>query len=223
MSLKITFLGHSGFLFEGGGQRVAVDPFLTGNPLAKHKPADIKCDYVALTHGHADHVGDAVEILQKNDATLVANYEICEHLATKGVSKTDSGNHGGTIQTGFGWIAFTPAIHSSSYDGVYMGMPAGLVLKFPEATVYHLGDTGLFSDLKLMGEIYKPDIAIIPVGDRYTMGPTLGATAAEWIRPRVAIPCHYATFPILTNDISAFQPQGVEVRALQVGERWEYA
>ncbi|MCA9244215.1 MAG: metal-dependent hydrolase [Phycisphaerales bacterium] len=223
MSLKITFLGHSGFLFEGGGARVVVDPFLTGNPAAKHKPSDLKCQYVAITHGHADHVGDAADIAKANDATLIANYEICDHLARKGVKKTDPGNIGGAIQTSFGSIAFTPAFHSSSYEGTYMGMPGGLVLKFPEATVYHLGDTSLFSDLKLMGELYKPDIAIIPVGDRFTMNPTHGATAAQWIRPKVAIPCHYATFPMLTSDISAFQPQGVETRVIKPGECWEYA
>jgi L-ascorbate metabolism protein UlaG (beta-lactamase superfamily) len=222
MPITMTFLGHSGFLIEGGGHSVAIDPFLTGNPVAKHKPEQIKCGHVVLTHGHADHVGDTVAIAKANGATLYAAYEICEYLGNKGVSKCEPGNPGGKIAAPFGWVAFTQAFHSSSYEGQYMGMPCGVVVNIGGVTVYHCGDTALFSDMKLLGEIYRPDIACIPVGDRFTMGPELGARAAELIRPKVAVPIHYKTWPLLAQDVSGFRPSGVEVKELEPGESWEF-
>ena len=222
MALTITYLGHSGFLFDDGTHRLAVDPFLTGNPLARHEPKDIECQYIALTHGHADHVGDTVAIAKANGATVIAAFELCEFLGEQGVSRCDPGNPGGRVRTDFGYVAFTQAFHSSSYEGRYMGMPCGLVLSIGETKIYHCGDTALFGDMKLIGELARPDIACIPVGDRFTMGPELGSKAAELIRPRVAIPIHYGTFPMLVSDISAFQPEGVQVKKLEPGETWEY-
>lgn len=220
MSVTITFLGHAGFLLESGQHRVAIDPFLTGNPVATMKAEDVRCDFIALTHGHADHIGDTVAIAKANGAAVAAAFEICDYLATKGVEKCEPGNPGGKIATDFGWIAFTQAFHSSSFEGRYMGQPCGVIVNIGGATLYHCGDTALFSDMKLIGEIYKPDIAMIPVGDRFTMGPELGAKAAEFIKPKVAIPIHYATWPLLVSDISAFKPAGVEVRAMKPGESW---
>lgn len=223
MSVNITFLGHSGFLFEGGGHALAVDPFLTGNPLAKHKPDQIKCKHVALTHGHADHVGDTLAIATANNATVIAVYEIAMYLNGKGVENVQPGNPGGKIKTDFGWVAFTHAFHSSSYEDHYMGMPCGLVIHIGGVTIYHCGDTGLFGDMKLIGEIYKPDIACIPIGDRFTMGPELATKAAEMIRPKVAIPIHYKTFPdYLISDPSGFKPSGVEVKIIDPGDSWNY-
>jgi L-ascorbate metabolism protein UlaG (beta-lactamase superfamily) len=222
MPITLTYLGHSGFLVEGGGQSVAIDPFLTGNPVAKHKPDQIKCGHIVLTHGHADHVGDTVQIAKANNATLYAVYEICEYLGTRGVARSEPGNTGGRIETPFGWVAFTQAFHSSSYEGRYMGMPCGVVVNIAGVTLYHCGDTALFSDMKLLGEIYRPDVACIPVGDRFTMGPELGAKAAELIKPKVAVPIHYKTWPLLAQDISAFRPSGVEVKELEPGETWRF-
>lgn len=222
MSVKLTFLGHAGFLFESDAANVVIDPFLTGNPLAKHKPEQIKAEHLVLTHGHADHVGDSLEIAKANDATIYSAFEIYEYFAEKGHSKCEPANPGGKVTTEFGYVAFTQAFHSSSYEGRYMGMPCGAVINLSGVTIYHAGDTGLFSDLKLIGELYKPDIALLPVGDRFTMGPEHAKLAAEWIQPKVAIPMHYATFGLLTSDISAFEPTGVEVRVLEPGEAWSY-
>ncbi|MGE0481148.1 MAG: metal-dependent hydrolase [Phycisphaerae bacterium] len=219
MASTITYLGHSGFLVSDGRCTVAVDPFLTGNPLAVHKPADIACQYVALTHGHDDHLGDAIPIAKRNGAPLVACWEICQFAGEQGC-KTDPGNPGGRIATSFGWVAFTQAFHSSSHAGRYMGQPCGLMIHIGGVTVYHCGDTGLFGDMKLLGEIYQPRVACIPIGDRFTMGAELATRAAELIRPQVAIPIHYKTFPVLAQDARGFAPQGVEVREMKPGETW---
>lgn len=222
MTIDIEFLGHSGFVLKGSKGCAVIDPFIEGNPVARRKKADVECDYVLLTHGHADHVGDALKIAKANDATIIAAFEICEYLGEKG-AKTDPGNPGGRVATDFGWVAFTQAFHSSSYDGRYMGQPCGLVVHFAAEnfTFHHLGDTALFSDLRLIGELYTPTVSAIPVGDRFTMGPEHGRMAAEMIRPKYAIPIHWGTFGALTSDISAFRPQGVEVRIMQPGDSWK--
>lgn len=222
MTLNITYLGHSGFLFDDGKHVLAVDPFLTGNPLARHKPADIRCQYVALTHGHGDHLGDTVAIAKANGATVIACWEITEYLGEQGIQRLEPGNPGGRIVTDFGWVAFTQAYHSASFEGRYMGNPCGLVIQIGGATVYHGGDTGLFSDMKLIGEIYRPQIACIPIGDRFTMGPELASKAAEWIRPKVAIPIHYKTFGLLRQNAEGFAPAGVEVKELEPGQTWRF-
>ncbi|NBC11009.1 MAG: metal-dependent hydrolase, partial [Planctomycetes bacterium] len=182
MPLEITFLGHSGFLFDDGSQQVCVDPFLTGNQLARHTPADIRCDYLALTHGHADHMNDdGLAIARNNGATVVSVFEICNYFAEQGHDRVEPGNPGGRVHTDFGYIAFTPAIHSSSHEGRYMGMPAGLILRFESAdvTVYHTGDTALFGDMKLIGQLARPDIMCVCTGDRFTMGTKLATMAVD--------------------------------------------
>ncbi len=220
MTLTITYLGHSGFLFSDGSITVAVDPWLTGNPVATMAADDITCDALVITHGHADHMTDVEAIAKRNDATVFCAWEIHEYLTERGHEKTEPGNAGGKIAADWGWVAFTQAFHSSSFNGRYMGGACGAIVNVARTTVYHLGDTTVFSDMKLLGEIYQPEIACIPVGDRFTMGPELGTRAAELIKPRVAIPIHFKTFPLLTSDISAFQPAGVEVKEMEPGETW---
>ena len=218
MGITIEFLGHAGFVIEGGGHRLAIDPFLSGNPVATRTPDQLECDSIAVTHGHADHVSDVPSIAKRTGATVYGAYEICNWLQEEGHDKLEPMNPGGRIETPFGWIAYTQAFHSSSYEGRYMGQPCGVVVNIGGRTLYHLGDTALFGDLKLIGELYNPEVAMIPVGDRFTMGPAHGKIAAELVRAPIAIPIHYATWPLLTSDISAFKPQGVEVRALKPGE-----
>lgn len=222
MGVQVTYLGHSGFLFSEGEHTLAVDPFLTGNPVARHKADEIRCTHVAITHGHEDHVGDAVGIARRNDALCISNWEICNFLGEQGVKRTDPGNPGGRIKTDFGWIAFTHAFHSSSYGGRYMGMPCGLVIQIGGVTIYHAGDTGLFGDMKLIGELYQPTIACLPVGDRFTMGPELASKAAELVRPKFAIPMHYKTYDILRQDCKEFRPTDVEVVELEPGQTWSH-
>lgn len=218
MALTITFLGHSGFLLHDGVATLAIDPFLTGNPLAVHRPAEIRCDYIALTHGHSDHIGDTVEIARRNNSTVIGVAEVVQFMTEEGVRKTEPGNPGGRIATTFGAVHFTPAFHSSSCKGRYMGMPCGLVIEMGGVTMYHAGDTGLFSDMRLIGELYRPAVAALPIGDRFTMGPEMATRAAELVGARIAIPMHYATFPLLVPDAQRFAPAGMEVRALAPGE-----
>ena len=222
MHADITYLGHSGFLFSDGTHTIAVDPFLTGNPAATHKPGDIRCTHIALTHGHADHFGDTIEIARANNAPVFAAFEITEYLAEQGVANCEPGNPGGKIDAPFGSVAFTQAFHSSSYNGRYMGMPCGAVINIGGVTIYHCGDTGLFSDMKLLGELYKPDIACIPIGDRFTMGPELATKAAEFIGAKIAIPIHYNTWPPIEQDPANFNPAGVQVKVMAPGETWQY-
>ena len=221
MAITLTFLGHAAYLVSDGSTTVAIDPFLTDNPAAAMKAEDIECQYVALTHGHPDHVGDTVSIAKANDATVFAAFEIADFLGEQGV-KAEAGNPGGKITADFGWVAFTQAFHSSSYNGRYMGMPCGVIVRLGGATVYHCGDTSLFGDMKLIGEIYRPDIALVPIGDRFTMGPELATRAAELIAPKVAVPMHYKTWPLLVQDASGFTPKGMKVEILEPGESLKF-
>ena len=222
MGISITFLGHAGFLLSDGTHTVAIDPFLTGNPVATMKPDEVEVQSIVLTHGHADHLGDTVAIAKANDATVFGAFEIVEYMGEQEI-KGEPGNPGGKITADFGWVAFTQAFHSSSYNGRYMGMPCGAVVHMGGVTVYHLGDTGIFGDMKLLGEIYQPDIALVPTGDRFTMGPELATRAVEMIKPKVAIPMHYGTWPLLLPDASGFEPKGVEVKEMEPGETWQFS
>jgi len=197
MPVNITFLGHAGFLVAGSSHAVAIDPFLTGNPSAGRGPDAVECQAIVLTHGHADHLGDTVAIARANGATVYGAFELCEYLGEQGIESTEAMNHGGHVDAPFGFVAMTQAIHSSSFEGIY-----------------HCGDTDLFSDMKLIGEIYEPDIAMIPIGDRFTMGPHLATHAAELIQPKIAIPVHFNTWPPIEQDPADFAPSGVEVKVM---------
>ncbi len=219
MAVTLTFLGHAACLVESGDHRVAIDPFLTGNPVASKSADEINPTHIALTHGHDDHIGDTPALAKRTGAPVYAAFEICNYLQSEhGVENIEPGNPGGKIKTDFGFIAFTRAYHSSSTGGKYMGMPCGVIVRIDGKTIYHAGDTDLFSDMALIHEIYKPDVALLPVGDRFTMGPELATKAAELIKPKIAVPVHHSTWPLLTSDLSAFKPRGVEVRALKPGE-----
>lgn len=218
MTLELTYLGHSGFLAEGDGCTIAIDPFLTGNPLAVHNPRTIDCTHIVLTHGHADHLGDTFAIAKRTGAEVFAAWELCNFVESQGIQTVQPMNPGGKVATEFGFVALTPAFHSSSYEGRYMGQPCGVILRIAGVTLYHCGDTALFSDMKLIGELYKPDIAMIPIGDRFTMGPEHASRAAELIKPKVAIPIHYNTWPPIEQNPADFQPAGVEVYVMKPGD-----
>jgi len=221
MALSITFLGHAGFLLDDGEHKLAIDPFLTGNPLAVHKPEDLDVQHIALTHGHADHFGDTLPIAQRTGAEVIAAFEICNYLNEQGHESVNPGNPGGHVATAFGAVHFTHAFHSSSYEGRYMGMPCGLVIEMGGFRFYHCGDTGLFGDMKMIGEMYAPDIAAIPIGDRFTMGPELASRAAGIIGAGYVIPVHYNTWPPIEQDPATMQvPAGIEVKVMQPGEAW---
>jgi L-ascorbate metabolism protein UlaG (beta-lactamase superfamily) len=221
MSITLTFLGHSAVLLEDGTHTVVIDPFLTGNPKAARTPGEIHAKHIVVTHGHSDHLGDAVAIARANKGTVYASNEVALYCGAQGVAN-EPANPGGRLATAFGWVAFTQAFHSASYEGQYMGAACGAVVHLGGVTIYHCGDTGLFGDMQLLGEIYRPDIALIPIGDRYTMGPELATRAAELIKPKIAVPIHYGTFPALAADATGFTPKGVTVKVLQPGDVLRY-
>ncbi len=210
--MKLTWFGHSAFRVEFGECRVMIDPFLTGNPSFKGDPkkASEGATHVLLTHGHSDHLGDTVEICKATGAQLVANFEIYSFLAAQGVENANPGNHGGTVDCGGFTTSFVIAFHSSSVqqDGtnIYLGNPMGLVIKAPgEPVLLHMGDTEIFSDMGLINEIHQPEIGIVPIGDRFTMGAKTAAMACKrFYKFKTIIPCHYGTFPIIDQTADKF-------------------
>jgi L-ascorbate metabolism protein UlaG (beta-lactamase superfamily) len=209
--MKITWFGHSAFRVDIAGAAIIIDPFI-GNATFKgdQQAAYDGATHVVLTHGHDDHTGSTVEICKATGATLIANFEICNFLAAKGVEKFSPGNHGGSVDYGPFSVAFVAAWHSSStiVDGtpVYLGNPAGVVVTAPnEKPLLHMGDTDIFSDMALINEIYRPRIGIVPIGDRFTMGARLAAMACNrYFDFETVIPCHYATFPLVDQTADRF-------------------
>jgi L-ascorbate metabolism protein UlaG (beta-lactamase superfamily) len=205
MSCKLTWLGHSAFLVETNGHTLLIDPFLTGNPMASGSPEDFSPDHILVTHGHEDHLGDTVAIAKRTGATVVSNFEIVTYLQTKhGLQNVHPQHIGGAADYPWGRLKLTHALHGSALpDGSYGGNPAGLLLYLPGAKIYHAGDTGLFGDMALIGE-EGIDLAILPVGDNFTMGPDDALRALKLIKPAKVIPIHYDTFDIIKQDIAAW-------------------
>ncbi len=212
--MKITWLGHSAFRLDTAKANILIDPFFTGNPAfegldAKAAAKDIT--HILLTHGHNDHVGDTLALAKETGATVVANYDLCMYLARKGLEKFSPGNTGGTIGMDSFTVTFTNALHSSATiteDGVShsLGNPNGLMLHFEdEPSLLHMGDTDIFSDMTLIDELHKPDIGIVPIGDRFTMGGAVAALAClRYFNFSTALPCHYGSFPIIDQTPEKF-------------------
>ena len=194
--MKLTFLGHSGFMIDSG-IKVVIDPFLTGNPRAGVELSAVKeADVLLVTHAHPDHLGDAYAIVKKTGATLVSTHD----LAVSGEIAGEGMNYGGTMN-----IRGIPITMVKAEHAVGTGDSAGFVWSQGGKILYHMGDTSLFSDMKLLAELYKPDILFVPIGDRYTMNPKDAAMATSWIKPKIVIPMHYKTFPFLVQDPAEFK------------------
>ncbi len=204
MSIQFTWLGHSTFVFETDGHHFVVDPFLTGNPLAAATPDEIDAEIIFLSHAHGDHSGDAIAIAQRTGALLVSNAEIADWASAQGV-EAHGMNTGGGFDFDFVHARQTIAFHSSSFpDGTYGGNPNGFIFTTrDQQRLYFAGDTALFSDMSLIGD-YGIDVAFLPVGDNFTMGPEDALKAIELIRPRLVVPMHYNTFPVIMIDVAGW-------------------
>lgn len=208
--MNITYYGHATVGFEIDGVNVLIDPFLTSNPHTDVDPSTLRPDYLLLTHAHFDHIEDVELIAKASDATIVATHELATYYEKKGFS-VHGMNIGGGHAFPFGRVTMTQAFHSSSFDmgdtPVYMGMPAGFIIETNELTVYHAGDTSLFSDMKMYGERFEIDVAFLPIGDNFTMGPTDALDAAQWLQAKRVVPIHFDTFPPIKQDAQAFCDQ----------------
>ena len=227
--MKITYFGHSAFMVEAGGKRFLIDPFLTGNPHTQVDISTLKPDYILVTHGHSDHLGDALEIAENSSATIVAPAELAGYCESKG-AKTHPMHIGGGFNFDFGRIQLTEAQHGSAvFEGdqvIYAGNPCGFLLTAGGKTLYHAGDTGLFSDMGLIGERHKIDIALLPIGDNYTMGLEDAIYAASLVKADLSIPMHYNTFDYIIQDPEDFaegvRKSGQRAEVLEMNKEYEF-
>ncbi|WP_138494233.1 metal-dependent hydrolase [Paenibacillus pinistramenti] len=225
--MQLIYHGHSTIQLNTGGKSLIVDPFLSGNPHAAAKPEDIKTDAVLLTHAHADHILDAAPIAKANNAPVIANPELAAYISWQGVERAIGMNIGGTVDLGFASVKMIHAFHSSGIVDeanktvIYGGMPAGFIIKAEGKTIVHTGDTGLFSDMKLIGEMNDIDVVFLPIGDHFTMGPEDALQAAVWYNAKLVVPVHYDTFPPIKQDAEAFaaklEAKGLKGKVLKPG------
>jgi L-ascorbate metabolism protein UlaG (beta-lactamase superfamily) len=221
--MKITWFGHSAFRLDFADKAVLIDPFFTGNPAweGDRDKAVAGATHILITHGHGDHVGDTVEIAKATGATVVTNYDLLMWLAKQGVQKFEPMNTGGTVDLGGFTATMVRADHSAGLveTGVNfpLGSANGFIVKAPgEPGVYHMGDTDIFSDMGLIAEIHRPDVALVPIGDRFTMGPEVAALAVQrFFKLKAVIPCHYGSFPIIEPNadrfVAAIEGKGTQV------------
>ena len=228
--MKLTYWSHSCFLLETQNHKLVFDPFLTGNPKATIKPEDVECDFVLVTHGHGDHLGDAVAVAKRNNATIISTYEVATYCAKQGATAHPM-HIGGARTFPFGTVKLTIAHHGSGLDTedgiVYLGNPAGILVMAEGKTLFHAGDTGLFLDMQLIGERHPIDVALLPIGDNFTMGIDDACKAIEFLEPNVAIPMHYQTFDLIDVDPKKFKSRAESrtdavVEVLDVGQYFEF-
>jgi L-ascorbate metabolism protein UlaG (beta-lactamase superfamily) len=203
--MDIRFLGHAAVELTAGDTVVLVDPFISGNPVATVEASELNPTHIFLTHGHGDHYGDIEDIAKRTGAHCVAIVEIANELQEKGIENVADPNIGGTVEFDGGWVRLVPAWHTSTTPGGTVTIPAGLVINLGGKTVYHVGDTGLFSDLQLVKARDHIDVALVPIGGHYTMDRHDAVTAADWIGADTVIPVHYNTFPPIETDDQAFK------------------
>jgi L-ascorbate metabolism protein UlaG (beta-lactamase superfamily) len=218
----LTWLGHAAFRIDTAeGKRVYVDPFLKGNPKCPDGEKNpTRADVIAITHGHGDHYGDAIEIAKKHGSVVIAPVELADWLGNQGVENVRDPNKGGTVAVDGITVTMTHAQHSSSTnDGTYAGEACGIVVRVDGKSLYFAGDTNVFGDMQLIARLYRPDVAILPIGDHYTMGPREAAVALELLGVKRCVPCHYGTFPVLTGtpaELKKLAPD-VQVEELEPG------
>ncbi|MCA9004532.1 MAG: metal-dependent hydrolase [Planctomycetaceae bacterium] len=223
MATNITWLGHSTFQIETAGKTILLDPFFTGNPSATLDAASAEADAIIVSHGHGDHVGDTVDIAKRTGALVIANFEIIDWMGKQGVENVHPQHIGGAHQYDFGTVKLTIAHHGSMLpDGSNGGSPCGILLKLDGGTIYFAADTGLFYDMKLIGE-EGIDLAILPIGDNFTMGPADSVKATKLIQPKRVMPMHFNTWPLIEQDVSTWASQiqeqtSAEPVVLQPGE-----
>ncbi|MDN3450609.1 metal-dependent hydrolase [Planococcus sp. APC 3906] len=225
--MQLSYHGHSVVKIQTNGKTILIDPFINGNSLTDLDVDTEQPDAILLTHAHNDHVGDTVELAKKKNAKVVAPVELANYLGSQGVDAVGM-NLGGSHEFDFGTVKYTKAFHSSSYttesgDVIYGGMPAGILFTAEGKTVYHAGDTELFGDMELIGKRHDIDVAFVPIGDFFTMGPEDAAYAVGLIKPKVAVPIHYDTFPPIKQDPEKFKKmvKGTEVIVMAVGTTHE--
>jgi L-ascorbate metabolism protein UlaG (beta-lactamase superfamily) len=204
--MDIRFLGHACFELIEGDTRVLIDPFLTGNPKAAASADEVEPTHILVTHGHPDHYGDVEDIAKRTGAAVVAITEVASELSDAGVENVSDPNLGGTVKFDWGWVKLVPAWHTSTTPKGAANVPAGLLIGIGGKTVYHLGDTALFSDLKLIAHRGNPiDVALMCIGGHYTMDRLDAVVAAEFVEAGTVIPCHYDTMPVIETDAQAFK------------------
>jgi L-ascorbate metabolism protein UlaG (beta-lactamase superfamily) len=208
MAVRLTWLGHATWLVESEQHRLIVDPFLTENPAASYPAGDVDVQFVLLTHAHFDHIADAAAIANRCQATLIASYEVATWFAEKqSVANTLGMNIGGSVNMPFGKLKMIQAIHSSQLpDGSYGGPAAGFLIQIEGKQIYFAGDTALYSDMQLTGQVGL-DAAIVPIGDLFTMGPEDSIQAAKWLKAKLVLPSHYGTWPPIQQDVTAWAKQ----------------
>ena len=217
--MQITFLGHACFLLEDGGTSVLIDPFLTGNPKAARSADEVDPDVILLTHGHSDHYGDVIDIAKRTNAPVLAIVELAGEISEELGSghQVFDPNLGGTVDFDWGWVKLVQAWHTSTTPKGTVNTPAGLIVHFGGKTIYHLGDTALFSDLQLIGHRAGPiDVALMCIGGHYTMDRHDAVTAVDFIGAKQVIPCHYGTFPPIATDAEAFKADAERATSSQV-------
>lgn len=225
--MKISYHGHSVVKIETAGKTILIDPFITGNELTDLNASDQTPDVILLTHGHNDHVGDTIAIAKKTNSLIVAPNELAVYLGWQGLN-THGMNIGGMHEFEFGSVKFTQAFHSSSYttdenEIIYTGMPAGILFTAEGKTIYHAGDTSLFGDMALIGNRHSIDVAFLPIGDNFTMGPEDAAVAVELLNPKLVVPVHYNTFPPIRQNPQQFKElvTSHEVHIMEAGDSIE--